>query len=238
MAGWTKTSGVSGTAAGSTLALGSIAAGQLIRCQVRIGAGGSAPTVSDDQDGSYTQAKSQADPTGDTIYEFYLYPTVNTGSRTITVSSSGGTIRIDASWFTPPTGTTSVSVSTSNSASGNSTSVSSGNVTAVNGDLVAGAVCNDNASGTGWTAGGTSAGGTWADDQQFNTAGAKPVYSQYVVATADGTFASAPTYDQTANIGSLIVVYAATAGGGGQNTINAGKLVNPPYHRRVRLRAR
>lgn len=211
MAGWTKTSGVSGSANQTTLVLGAIAAGQFIRVQVRIGAIGATVSCADDQDGAYTLSKSQADAADNTLYEFRLYPTVNTASRTVTITTSAGTCRIIASWFTPPTGTTSVAVSASNSATANGTSVSSGNATAANGDLVAGANSNTNAVGTGWTAGGTSAGGSWATDQQFNVAGAKPVYSQYVVATAGGTFASAATYDQADDLASLIVVYAASA---------------------------
>lgn len=211
MAGWLKESGASGAAAGTTLALGSVAAGRMIRIQARIGAIGATVSCADDKDGAYTLAKAQADAADNTLYEFYLYPTVNTASRTVTVTASSGTIRYNVSWFTVPTGTTSVSVAASNSATASSTSVASGNATASNGDLVAGAASNTNSGGTTWTPGGTSAGGSWATDQSF-TAATPPVYSQYVVATAGGTFASAPTLDSTGDLASLIVVYAATAG--------------------------
>jgi hypothetical protein len=214
LAGWTKTSGVNGAAAGATLSLGAVAAGQFIRCCIRIGAGGSAPTVADDKDGSYTSAVTgQTDGLGDKCYEFYLYPTVSTASRTVTVTSAGGTIRIIASWFTPPTGTTGVSVSASNGGSAHATSAASGNATAASGDLVAGAAITGNAANFDWTAGGTSAGGTWATDQDFNAA-SHPLYSQYVVASAGGTFVSQPVYGGTEDVGSTIVVYNATISSG------------------------
>lgn len=217
MAGWLKESGLSGTTSGSGSlgsSIGSIAAGRLIRVTARIGAIGATVSCADNQDGAYVLAKSQADASDNTLYEFYLYPTVNTGSRTVTVTASSGSIRFNTSWFTVPTGTTSVAVATTNSATAHSTSVASGNVTASNGDLVAGCVTNTNSVGSAWTAGGTSAGGTWATDQSF-TAATPVTYSQYVVATAGGIFASAPTYDQADDLASSIAVYAAS---GGTNT--------------------
>lgn len=223
MAGWLKDSGLSGSTSGSgslATVVGAISAGRLIRVAARIGAIGATVSCSDDQDGAYTLAKSQADAADNTLYEFYLYPTVNTASRTVTVTGSAGTIRFNASWFTVPTGTTSVSVAATNGATAFSTSVSSGSVSASLGDLVAGANSNVNSGGSAWTAGGASDGGSWATDQSF-TAATPPVYSQYVVATAAGTFTSAATYDAVNDIASLAVVYAAAVAAGGGNNIHS-----------------
>lgn len=213
MAGWTKVSSASNGASGTTLVLGSIPAGSFIR--VCTYGGTAAGTVSDGSGdtgaSSYALAKSQANTVdGGTAQEFWLYPTVNTASRTIT---AGASVHIAASWWTPPTGTTAVSVSSSNSACtvANATSISSGNVTAALGDLVAGFGDSSNTFTADWTAGGTSAGGTWATDVE-TTEGTHVVYAQFVVATAGGTYASQPVYGSSDALASVALVYTATGG--------------------------
>lgn len=215
MAGWTKVSSASNSSSGTSLVLGSIAAGSHII--VRTYNGGAAPTISDASGdtgaSSYTVAKSTPNTVdGGTLQEVYLYPIVNTASRTLTAS---GACHIAASWWTPPTGTAAVAVSGSNGACTTvvATSVNSGNVTAALGDLVSGASDDANTFAVDWTAGGTSAGGTWATDVETTEAN-HVLYAQFVVATAAGTFSSEPVYGHTDDLASLVVVYAATASGG------------------------
>lgn len=223
MAGWTRAGGASNASPGTTLVLGSIPAGSLIRvCTYN---GGAAPSISDGSGdagaSAYTVAKSQANTfDGGTVQEVYLYPTVNTASRTITASAS---CHMAVSWWTPPTGTTAVAVSSSNSATsvdGNATSTSSGNVTAALGDLVAGLSDGTNSATADWTAGGTSAGGTWATDVE-TTEVTHTVYAQFVVATAGGTFTAQPVYGATDAIATTAVVYHATGSAVNPKTLTA-----------------
>lgn len=227
MAGWTKVSSTSNGATGTTLVLGSIPAGSHI--VVRTYNGGAAPSISDGSGdtgaSTYTVAKSQANTSdGGTLQEVYLYPTVNTASRTITSTVS---CHMTVSWWTPPTSTTAVAASSTNGAttSVSATSIASGNVTAALGDLVSGACDTSNNGAQTWTAGGTSAGGSWATDVQ-TTEGNHVVYSQFVVATAGGTFSSQPVCTTADGLASIAVVYAATVSGGASTIPN---LVMAPY---------
>jgi hypothetical protein len=70
--------------------------------------------------------------------------------------------------------------------------VDSGAISVTAGDLVFGAAGNSNSVAASWTAGGTSAGGTWAVVNTYNDVNHQ-VMSQYVVATATGSYSSFPT---------------------------------------------
>lgn len=220
-----KVQGRNSTAAGTTLAYsGAVILGNLLTCSVRVGTPGTSATCSDSVNGAWTQAVIQASSSGERLIVFYFLNTA-AGTPTVTITPDAGSIRLlieewsGANLYSP--------VRATSSAAGTGTSISSGIVQAALGDLCYGSACNDNVLAADWTAGGTSAGGSWAQSQD-NTEAGHVIYSQFVIATASGQFASAPTFGGSKPLSSSIVIFGQPAPG--VSAMNLTEFPKPPTY--------
>lgn len=206
----TKTQGKNGTAGtDTTIAYTSaVAAGSLLTATIRNGALFSTQSISDSVNGAWTIAYHQDQTTdGHTLIVAYFKSSA-AGTPTVTITVPSGTCRVVIEeWHaTNGFGTVSAGVSAQGTVP-----LSSGNITAALGDLVYGGMTNNNGPSADWTAGGSSAGGSWAMSQD-ETEATHPVASQFVVATAGGVFTSFATQASFSTCTSGVVVFSeATA---------------------------
>lgn len=203
-----KVQGVNGTGNILTLAYGSaVTAGSLLTVTFRNGALFSTQSVSDNINGAWTMAYHRDQTTdGHTLCVAYFKGSA-AGSITVTCVTPGGTNRMLIEEWSATNGFGVVG--TPVSAMG-ATPLSSGNVTAGLGDLVYGGMTNNNGPVADWVAGGTSAGGTWAISQDYIET-THSVATQYVVATAGGTFASFATQASFSTCTSGVITFSELA---------------------------
>jgi hypothetical protein len=198
---------VAGAGATASVALSGVAAGSLLVAEVRIGPPfGATVTVSDSVNGAWTLAASKEQVSDvHTVYVFF-FPNSAAGNPTITVSASTGTTRLNASEWAgvsdDPLG------NTAGAQSGAGGPLDSGAITVSAGDLVFGAASNDGAASADWTAGGTTAGGSWVTAASYNEAQHR-LYSQGVIATVSGSFSSFPTQAAFTGCTSVVVRFRA-----------------------------
>lgn len=197
-----------------------VTAGNLLWAWIRVGGIGDLGTVTDSKNGAWTVLGPFANGTDDDLY-FTYFPNAAAGATTLTVTSTGGaTIRVtfgeDSGAATTSPIRTSTSAQGANAGSG--TGINSGSVTASVGDLARGAASNTG-SGPTWTAGGTTAAGTWAVDVGSNVA----LVSQFVEVATAGSYASDPTMSASDSIVSAIVLIKPP-GGAADDAITPGTI--------------
>lgn len=196
-----------------------VSAGSLLIIAPRIGATGRTVTVTDDKGGTYVQVVTQAQTTD--VHQAYIYSCIAqaSGTTTVTVAIDGAAASVRYAIHEYFYALKSNTLDQTNSAQG-ATPLSSGNITTLwDRSLIFGMATNDNSGVLGWTP--TSSPSTWNSRETVGGGGASfPAYTNDLIVSSSGTYASSPTNTSATNCTSLVASFKLSSNRPGNNLKN------------------
>lgn len=196
-----------------------VSAGSLLIVAARIGATGRTVTITDDKGGVYVQAVTQAQTTD--VHQAYICSFIAQagGTTNVTVAIDGAAASIRYAIHEYLYALKSNTLDQTNSAQG-ATPLSSGNITTLwDRALLFGMATNDNSGVLGWTP--TSSPSTWNSRETISGGGASfPGYTNDLIVSSSGTYASSPTNTSATNCTSLVASFKLSSNKPGNNLMN------------------